>query len=555
LGVKRISSAYVALTLGGVQEFIAASRRTADLWVGSRLMSRLCQVALDEVLAAGGSPVVPTSPVSQASWAALPNRLFAEAPVGRAAEVAGAVARAVRAEWERLAAVTHGSLTGVTAQAVGTFPVVRWVSWEPSGPAGTATTSCADAWWVLGSAMDARKRVRSFRAVAGRGGDLCSLCGMRDGSAMAHVRRLHVADGERLCPVCVVKRDQKVATDLAGARAAFPSTASVASAPFRARVLAELTAGGAGSPLLAAVSEHRRAVRAVAEALGTLGARSPGGEELPGALAALEALAGGVADEGVLSWARLDGTWCFVDTWQPESLLHENGLTIAARDPRLASLEDACARGRAACGDMYRGLAGPDGVAVTPATYLAVVVQDADDMGSHLAAPDDSVLAGRPLREWHGEVSSALAGVAAKQSGAFEDSLGRAVYAGGDDLLGLLPAAHGLTAASRCRALFSEETTRWLGSASASSAVVFFHHSYPLQEALQRARDALRTAKDAPAGREGPAGDRGRAAWRRTRVGASALVTARHIADRLAVGSDRRLPRSAVASPAGQHVA
>jgi CRISPR-associated protein Cmr2 len=88
--------------------------------------------------------------------------------------------------------------------------------------------------------------------------------------------------------------------------------------------------------------------------------------------------------------------------------------------------------------------------------------------------------------------------VASDQAEALVTAHGRAVYAGGDDLLGLVPVTGALEAARRCRELFVDRTEGLLARRSVSSAVVFFHASFPLQDALARAREALEEAKSRP---------------------------------------------------------
>ncbi|WP_239381879.1 type III-B CRISPR-associated protein Cas10/Cmr2, partial [Frankia sp. CIT1] len=122
-----MADGYVMLTLGGVQEFIAASRRTADLWTASRLMSRLCQVAVRGVTDGNGEPVLPA--VADVPDG-LPNRIFAVVPAGGARRLAERVARDVHAEWDALRTVTFTSVDDETRTSLDTFPVVRWVVWE-----------------------------------------------------------------------------------------------------------------------------------------------------------------------------------------------------------------------------------------------------------------------------------------------------------------------------------------------------------------------------------------------------------------------------------------
>ncbi len=502
------ASACLVVTLGGVQEFVAASRRTADLWCASRVMSRLCQVAAQAVEGADGVTVIPAS---AESVTALPNRLFAIVPPQRVAEIGRAAEKAVRDEWVRLASLTHGRANqravGVDAD-LATFPTVRWVGWEPQPGYGSDDPVPEDidgsdeagyglAWRTAGAAVTARKRIRDFAAYTGRSAELCSLCGRRDGRITWP--RLRVSRGERLCAVCAVKRDPRVVREVAQPHTAFPSTASVATAAFRASVLGELARIGVDSPLGDAVREHRRAVRNLAGLLAELGAEDPDDPEIPGVLPALEALVARVDDPSgeVRGWSRLDGAWCYPDTWLAASLMRECGVgEISVADTeRLTAL---CRRGATAAAGLTAALEKVTDEDLPPAIYLGLVMLDGDDMGASLSDPLYAAGPVPTMRGWHTAISSALTDVAGEKSRVFDDGFGRAVYAGGDDILGLAPAVSALATADRCRQAFTAGLSAVLARPTVSGAVVFFHHSFPLQEAVRRGRDALAEAKSAP---------------------------------------------------------
>ncbi|SNQ48371.1 conserved hypothetical protein [Frankia canadensis] len=556
---------YVLLTLGGVQPFIAASRRTADLWAASQVMSRLCQVAVQAIRRHGGEPVLPSAADSADG---LPNRLFAVAPAGHdPALIARSAAVEVRQTWRELAALTFPSPNLDVLSDLDTMPTLRWVSWTPPGPdaaspghpadpgrtAGPQDAAYARGWAICQAASGARRRVRDFPGYVGRGAQPCSLCGLREGLRKSRGENacrpvpglpgppghpgpggeptglpstLRVTATERLCPVCAVKRDSQVADTLLGSRAAFPSTATVATAPFRLAVLVALARPGGDADLAAALTEHRLALIDVVGALHDAGAADARVTAGPSPLPVLEsaaAEAGGPAR----GWVRMDGSWSLPDTWQPESLLHEYGLRPAAVDAGARSaLSLGCARGRAAVRTLRACLSAadaagdlddtddrdngveaagvrpdgvrPDGVGADEgaATYLALLVQDADGMGRALDPARNPTALG--TRAWHESVSRALVEVAGRQSEALEELSGRAVYAGGDDLLGMVPAVHALRAARRCRELFLAEAVGLLRRPSVCSAIVYFHASYPLQDALVRAREALEEAKRRP---------------------------------------------------------
>ena len=124
-------AALLALSIGPVQGFIAAARKTEDLWAGSHLLSRLAWEAMRPVAEALGPDAIlfprlrgisqvdlwlrdgmglPASLFADCDWmqggtdanplfsAALPNRFVAVVPAGRARALADDVTRRVR-EW------------------------------------------------------------------------------------------------------------------------------------------------------------------------------------------------------------------------------------------------------------------------------------------------------------------------------------------------------------------------------------------------------------------------------------------------------------------------
>lgn len=113
----------MALTLGGVQEFIGAARRTVDLWTASRLVSHLSHTAAQ---AAGGRLVLPAG--GAGSGNAFPNRILVAVPAGSAVVAARAATTAVHEEWRALARAVHGSRADDLAAAPHTVEVRRTLS-------------------------------------------------------------------------------------------------------------------------------------------------------------------------------------------------------------------------------------------------------------------------------------------------------------------------------------------------------------------------------------------------------------------------------------------
>lgn len=106
-----MSNQYFHFTIGPVQGFVAQARRTRDLWAGSFLLSYLSAVALKETEAQGGTILFPTpdqnfilalegkssKPPQQGS---IPNRFKAEVPKGFKTED---VISAVKLAWQEIA--------------------------------------------------------------------------------------------------------------------------------------------------------------------------------------------------------------------------------------------------------------------------------------------------------------------------------------------------------------------------------------------------------------------------------------------------------------------
>jgi len=499
--------ALLVVALTGVQQLIAQARTTADLWGGSTLSSLLALKASLAVEASGGQLILPSlagHPLrrqvqgngaprvdeasaigvglertsEQAGAVGFTNRIVAAVPrSGAGLEVAVAAGDAMRMAWRDFLEDLFGAVPGDPAVLVP--GKARWVLVERR-----AGELYADLWERAQQALVDRKRVRDFtgheHVDAGAEGTVCALCALRHGAAGLPARVQRRA-GERLCHVCAVKRTFRRVV----AEERFPSTGSVASAPFRARLLDRLADGepAAREAVARFAAVHGRLLGRLRE----LGVTVP--RTGPEAIAGLAGRAGD--DPDALAFLRVDGAWCFPERWEPETVLRDHGA-----DVRLAaSLEQACGEGAAAAGAL-RARPGQE-PAAAPAAYLAVLVQDADDMGKHLTG----VLGGRSVsRSWHERVGGLLLEAAGLQAGAIEGSgsWARVVYAGGDDLLAVLPAATALAAAERGRRVFGRVVGAELPGATASAAMVLFHHSFPLQRAISRARETLQDAKRRP---------------------------------------------------------
>lgn len=131
-----------------------------------------------------------------------------------------------------------------------------------------------------------------------------------------------------------------------------------------------------------------------------------------------------------------------------------------------------------------RGVARQQGLGAPPA-YYAILVADGDNMGRRLheqapTAPD------------HLALSAAVGGFAVEDvPSRVRDARGRLIYAGGDDVLAVMPAPRALACADSLRRAFE----RRLHGGTLSVGVAVVHHKADLREALAAARAAEASAK------------------------------------------------------------
>ena len=470
-------AALLLLNLTGVQQLIKHARTTADLWAGSWLAADLMQAAARQVTARGGELILPASLGGTAAQgggpAGFPNRLAAAVPAGAAGrQLAEAAATAARERWREHVQRAFPDPGQAPGEEVAALAAVRWVLVERE-PGSTY----ASLWERAQQALSSRKRLRDFppyQAVATPEA-ACALCALRAGMP-ALPQRLPRRAGEVLCAACAAKRA------LYGTQQGrFPSTASVASAPFRARLTERLRAGDQQAAQLCGQLANR-----YRELCGLLEGR--GGVLLPSSPEALPALAPRAGDgQAIRTFLEVDGAWCYSRSWEPRAVLRGAGVQ---GEPD-AELEQACTAGE----ELVRQL--HEHAKPGPTPYLALLVQDADGMGKRLGEGP----AGAPFTAaWHRQVAARLEDARQQQVAVIEQGshLGRVVYAGGDDLLALLPVKTVLQAAQQAREALGTTLAPALPDVTASSAIVLFHMTFPLQQAVERARRALEEAKQRP---------------------------------------------------------
>lgn len=493
---------YFHFTLGPVQAFVAQARRTRDFWAGSFLLSWLSAVAMKSVQELAGADAIKFPLPDQAFMAALagaghgpeqgniPNRFMAEVPPAFGPQRARQVAASVQAAWLALAdRVWERDLAGLPETLRGPAREV----WQRQVPA------LWDMQWVLtpddddSAALDRRKNWRSHAAPAEPG----VKCGMMDGwqelsgAPRPGARVLDafwqavmaggatgigsdLREGEQLCAPAFIKRrfvrhfkdfsaallEQSPAPwrvhgwDLPSAR---PSAYYLAAAPWLADIIDH-----AG---VDAINEFYQA------ALGVDPQRGEWNNEVQ----CVKVARAGRYDLSALNtkkFASLDAAVFF---------------DAALENPRLFAKRDAIPRVRQALRALRDSAQQSAGERPAPSPFYAVLLMDGDSLGANMSQPERQPVISAALQQFTTDAGAIV-----------RDNSGFLIYAGGDDVLALLPLEYALPCALALRdayaAAFKEQFNAHPGvsfPATLSGAIEYAHIKAPLGRVLADAHPLL----------------------------------------------------------------
>lgn len=449
-----------ALSLGPVQEFIVASRRTRDLWFGSYLLSQASQAAAQTLREGGAQLIFPTATALDSRDAFRGNvsnkllalvtaeeadvRIMAQRAVQAARDVVQSIAREVFAA---------GPLERPDGQASLQLEDLLECYWA----AAELTGSYADARQQAEQSLSARKNTRDFAPVTwGSAVPKSALDGQRESVTYGKLSemqrsRLGIGRSEELCAPGLVKR---LGLRGADAEQRFMSTSHVAAQPYLARLA------------LGDQDAIRRDWQTYLQVLQDLGVSR-------------ELIHPSVGGSPVLG--RYDGRLLYA------SRLRE--LVEGTRDPASALTQvqqalDRFLRAHPAATPVFGTL--------PPDPYYAVFQADGDSMGSLI----DAEASRGPER--HAALSDALSAFAADAGRTVQQAQGSLIYAGGDDVLALLPLHTALACATALAASYRQHLQAFGSQATLSGGLVIAHFLTPLQDTLRAARATEKQAKKLP---------------------------------------------------------
>ncbi|MBZ5495738.1 MAG: type III-B CRISPR-associated protein Cas10/Cmr2 [Acidobacteriia bacterium] len=441
----------LAINIGPVQDFIAAARRTRDLWFGSHMLSEVSKaaaLAIQEI--AGMDALIFPAPDNETDLQPTPdgadskllvaNVILALIPQGiDPCEAAAQAKCAAGARWREFAEDARRQVADLVRGDIWNDQlddVIEFYSaWVPFPLGGDYARARARVMRLL----SARKSCRDFQqprlSAEMRRVPKSSLDGARETVLKKGVEgsaRLRLSKGEQLDAIGLAKR-------LAAGVQSYPSVARIAADPWLRR-LADLP---------------KQQLAAECEKLA------------PGILSRVQ--------DPVYSDFPYEGTAVYID--RHASIAVEAGVERA----RLSELTRIV-------GDLTKSRV-KDGFG-KPDPYLAVVVADGDRIGailSRLRTPDE-----------HRVLSRQLSKFAAAARSIVKDLRGVCIYAGGDDVLAFLPLDQCLKCARTLRDRFEE----LLGPVSGgppniSVGIAIAHFMEPLEDLRAYARGAELAAKRA----------------------------------------------------------
>lgn len=461
----------INFTIGPVQGFIGQARRTRDLWSGSFLLSYLSGCAMAEIRRLKGSIIVPkveedsllsrienreekTSP----RIGTLPNRFRASAD--DPAEAARSAAERVKRDWKKIAdCVWDVYVKDVADEGKNTQDIWRRQVdnfWEIN--------------WTIGAmeGMEARKNWR-FCAdwTDGRpsieGGDHCTIMSdwqeisgyvraterKKQDEFWGRIRKktggMDLRSDERLCSIALIKRlFPSVSKDAIGWDVnadTWPSTLYVAAIPWLRSVIES------NSDMANTYAE--KAIRC----------------------------AGHIQRKGIAErifgrsdrFLELDANFYY---------------TTSLRSPRSTPLEGTPEEGdepedvQRKREDLIRCLEELYKSCSSPTPFYAMLLMDGDSMG-------------KLLRERGEDVSKALASFANCVEKVVRENLGVLVYAGGDDVLAMLPVERAMNCAYKLSVKFGQSFKDRGIDATISAGIVFASHRVPLRSVMREAHSIL----------------------------------------------------------------
>ena len=482
-------------TIGPVQSFIEAARKTEDLWMGSYILSYLAATAMEKIQGDGVEIIYPAigeqspfefwrkqgfaTPSIPNLFLAIGNGTLSQDKLVERTEAAESAVNTVFKQMARRV-LNEAFKTScdwrktyvkdLFQKQIPDFFDVYWViAQEEQGQ------SYGDWYTYTAGSLAAIKNCRAFKQMCELGRK-CSLDGTRE---ILHLEKeesveqamkwwegfakrtpRHCRQKEALCAVSLTKRmgrhylenHSEFSADFASDRPRFPSTSEVATASFKERLQCNI-------PALELYKVFCQEVKKL-KASNDTDAAIPIVQPLPKIKCPIP--------------NNVDGEWLYEETWNPAYLERYYNIDWASAKDQI----EHCKGLRSQLVQLLKG---------EPGKYYAAIALDADNMGE--------VNRNAKNREEHEANSQQLIEYTKDARRIVEEEyLGKLTYAGGDDLLALTNLRDLLPILKKLRKKFPKFT-------SASAGVCIAHNKMPLGDVLRHARRMEKAAKNIDKGK------------------------------------------------------
>jgi CRISPR-associated protein Cmr2 len=499
--VSDSSHSYILMSVGPVQGYINQARRTQDLFAGSRILSYLVWQGL-KFLKDKGEVIYPSGEFTQETLGNIPNRFLCRVSSDQAIEIAGGTKEEIESAWKDVAARVKEHLLRdikipdkiwkrqVTPDS---WLEVRYVIVPDTGDYRADQRNANER-------LAARKLLRDFKQ-QDEPGYKCTVTGEHEALHNApegtretseHIKKFWdevrakvpnkalISSSEQMGAPATIRRfahEQNATLQVER----FPSTSSIASLPFRKKALEQwYTVFGKVKQFLEKLEslfpDHRK--DSCEKSIYFTKNGSCNQEVFPALEHLIEHLKSPrhqSEHHWLTKFMSLDG-----------SFLYQEGLTAKALADytKEKSAKDKLIPIQSALQELHRA------VGIKPSDYLAILSMDGDDMGSQaehfFEAQEHTLFSGKLIDFGRDTIPDIVE----------TQNTGRVIYAGGDDLLAVLPVREALPVAQSIATEFTGLQTD-LGL-SISAGIAFVHRTHNLQAAIRAARAAQKRAKSLP---------------------------------------------------------
>jgi CRISPR-associated protein Cmr2 len=443
-------------TFSPIQSFIAEARRAQDLYIGSRILSKLAEAAGEAI--GKDNLVYPAAKHHDA-----PNLLVALIPENQINSILAKIEEMMNETWNKYIRNARQSMRDLAVPVDDTWEKIWKRQTKPFWQVYWVTARIENndykaAYIKARTMLDAVKRSRLFDAGEAESGRKDSLSGKR---AALHTKEYpdarkywaHVTDpvttkinASKVRPFGKEMLDAIGAVKRFSVKEPFLSTSSIAAAEYLDRVKANAPK---------ALEGFRNTLR----------------EQFSGDNKIFEP-----RDKSDPDWL-FDGDLLYMETLTPNRLKDDYG--VQADKAKL----DGC---RKKLDEIYRAslLANPKEKLGEPPKYYAILLMDGDNMRKHI----DDLLDGNDPKTAHENFSKAIGHFSDRAPSIITREF--LIYNGGDDVLCALPLVLAVPIAQQLTETFKEITGN-----TASVGIAITHHQSPLDAALDAAREAEHETK------------------------------------------------------------